>query len=277
MITLLGATGFIGSHIAQYLESINIYFYKPGRNEDLREKHLGDVVFCIGLTGDAKSKPIETVEAHISKLKYIIKNCQFDSITYCSSTRIYLHNVDASEDCLINVEINDPYELFNLTKLTAESLLINTVKNYKIVRLSNIFGDDFASDNFITSIIKDALIKKKIFLRTTPKSEKDYLHVNDASKLILKIAETKFSNGIYNVAAGINITNSEILDIIQTITGCDVTYQSDAANIIFPRINTVRIKKEFDFSPSYGLLEELPMIIDKFKTNLTNGSFFRQN
>jgi nucleoside-diphosphate-sugar epimerase len=269
MITLLGATGFIGSNILKKMESETIPFYAPARDEEFSGKSLGDIIYCIGLTNDAKYKPFETLEAQVNKLKYIIERCQFDSITYCSSTRIYIHNgKDTDESSLINVAVTDPFEFFNLTKLTAESLLVNTVKNYKVVRLSNIFGNDFNSDNFLTSIIKDALTTGKIVLRSSSVSQKDYLHVSDAANIITAIASNNAASGIYNVASGFNISNGEILEVISGITKCEVEYAPDAQNIIFSPIAVKRIRNELGFRPGAPLLETIPQIIEDFKKHL---------
>ncbi len=271
MITLLGATGFIGSNILKKMESEGIEVYAPARNEDLAGKYLGNIIYCIGLTNDAKYKPFETLEAHINKLKSIIENCTFNAITYCSSTRVYIHNTtDTKETSLINVDTTDPFEFFNLTKLAAESLLFNTVKKFKIVRLSNIFGPDFTSDNFLTSIIRDALTAGKIILKSSASSQKDYLHVSDAADLITAIALNDEANGIYNVASGLNVTNGEILEVISKITGCEVEYTAGAEDIIFSPIDVIRIKDELGFKPKALLLDEIPKIIEDFKKHLNH-------
>ncbi|MDB4902483.1 MAG: hypothetical protein JWQ63_1764 [Mucilaginibacter sp.] len=270
MITVLGASGFVGSHLVKELIRRDIEYFAPKRDEALTQKFLGDIIYCIGLTGDAKYKPHETIIAHVSKLQEIIKHSQFSSITYCSSTRIFINNVSTEEDGLVNINVNDLFELFNLTKLTAESLLKNTVENYKIARLSNVFGNDFGSDNFITSIVKDALFDKKITFRTTSKSSKDYIYIKDAVNMLINIAMCEPSRGIYNIAYGHNISNKEISDKIGEITGAAIEFASNASDIIFPTININKIKQEFNFSPTSSLIDFLPQFIEQFKANFVN-------
>lgn len=265
MITILGASGFIGSNIVNELNRLGVSIFTPKRDEELHGLYLGHVIYCIGLTADAKFKHHETVTAHITKLQEIIIFTKYDSITYCSSTRLYINNLNTQEYVNINVNINDSFELFNLTKLTAELLLKNTVKNYKIVRLSNIFGYDFDSENFITSIVRDSIEKNKIILRTTPDSSKDFLFINDAVNLIIKIATNDDAHGIYNVAYGANTTNFDIMNIIGTTTNSDVKYEEQAKSIKFPTINVEKIKNEFNFYPTNSILNFLPNFINKFK------------
>ncbi len=185
-----------------YLQNNNIDdIFVPERDEDLKDKYLGKVIYCIGLTADAKRKPFDTIDAHINKLIEIVRFSRFDSITYSSSTRIYIHSLSSeiAEIDPILLDISDPFELFNLTKLTAESLLYNTIPNFKIVRYSNVYGMDFESENFLTSIISDAITKGAVTLYTTIDSEKDYISVEDAAKLTVEIA-LEGKEKIYNVA-----------------------------------------------------------------------------
>lgn len=267
MYTIFGSSGFIGSAVCENLKKTNQKIYLTDRNEKLYGKNLGKVIYCIGLTADAKTKPYETVEAHITKLLRIIQHNEIESLTYCSSTRLYIHTDETDENAIINVNVNDQFELFNLTKLVAESLLINTVKNCKIVRLSNVIGEDYYSGNFITSIIKDALVNSQIILRTGPKSCKDYILLEDAVNLIIKIAKDG-KQKIYNVASGLNTSNEDILHEIKRLTGCQIKYEKDVDNIIFSPIKIEKIKSEFNYTPSILMVDYLETLINKFRLNI---------
>ena len=52
-------------------------------------EELGHVIYAIGVTADFRWKPFETVDAHVSTLAQLLKNSQFDSWLYLSSTRVY--------------------------------------------------------------------------------------------------------------------------------------------------------------------------------------------
>lgn len=110
---------------------------------------------------------------------------------------------------------------------------MNTVPDAKIIRYSNVYGVDKESDNFLTSIIRDALTKGHITLFTTPDSAKDYISVADAASLTVDIALSG-KERIYNVATGINISNEVILKRVSEITGCTLSYSPDAKKIEFP-------------------------------------------
>ncbi len=269
--TVLGANGFIGSHLIAELEQSHIDYYAPGRNAPLSGKPLGNIIYCIGLTADFRQRPFDTIEAHVCKLNHILRNCNFASLTYLSSTRIYKHNIGiANEESIISINTSDPYEIYNSSKLTGEMLVLNcNSKNTKIVRLSNVYGEDSSSDNFISSIIRDALEKKKIIFHTSPDSAKDYISIKDIVRMLLKIS----LNGrqtIYNLAQGANTENAEIARIIQAETGCVVEFDQNAEKIIFPIIQINRISSEFNYKPLFTLSNDLKGIIQSFKVKKIN-------
>jgi nucleoside-diphosphate-sugar epimerase len=269
MVTVLGASGFIGSHLVNSLISKGIDYYAPVRDENLSGRNLGDLVYCIGLTSDFRNKPYDTFESHICKLSQVLQHSEFNSFTYLSSTRIYINNVDkVDENSKLTVDVNDPNDLFNISKIGGEVLIMNSKRNkVRIIRLSNVYGDDYNSTNFLSSIIKDAILLKKVVLHSTADSAKDYISVKDAVDLILNISLTG-KNQIYNVATGFNIRNDEILNIIQAETGCNIEYHLDSKKIIFPIIDNNRIVREFKFFSKETLLQDLPSLIQGFRTSL---------
>ena len=270
MITILGSSGFVGSNLSNFIKSKNeVELYCPARGETLLHKNLGNVIYCIGLTADFRSKPFETVEAHVSLLSKIIQNHEFDSLTYLSSTRLYIKNgflkksVIEGEDISLNA--SDPYDLFAASKITGELLALNSGrKNIKIVRLSNVFGKDFNSQNFITSIVKDALINNRVDLFTTSDSEKDYIYIDDVCEALEKLALVN-NTGIYNLAFGENTPNSEITDQIEKLTGANFHYSPSAQKIAFRSIDINKLRAEIDFNPTVSLTGYLPEIVSSFR------------
>ena len=168
MITVLGAGGFIGSHIVKSLQSGNIDHFAPSRNEVLTGKDLGDIIYCIGLTADFRNKPFDTVEAHVCKLSGVLQTCTFNSLTYLSSARVYINCKEkiVHESAVIPVDPFDSSELYTLTKLTGERLCLSSGKKVKIVRLSNVYGEDPNSENFLHQILSSVTSDKSLSLKT---------------------------------------------------------------------------------------------------------------
>ena len=248
MITILGSSGYIGSSLLNRFNQKRISVFTPKRDDFYLNHDLGDVIYCIGMTADFRFKPFETVESHVIKLNNILQNGKFDSLTYLSSSRVYLNSsrneVDENSDILVS--INDPDSLYNLTKLTGERICLSSGRNTKIIRLSNIYGDNCDSPNFIFELIKKIKEKKFIELYTTPNSSKDYLSIDLAIEFIIKIALGK-SNGIFNLASGNNISNIEILEMLNAHFDFEYILNQSCKEIVYPQININKIKKEFNF------------------------------
>ncbi|RYY71321.1 MAG: NAD(P)-dependent oxidoreductase [Chitinophagaceae bacterium] len=271
MITVLGASGFVGSNLVKKLHDSNISFQAPKRGESLEGRELGHVIYCIGMTADFRTKPFETVDAHVTVLSKILQVCDFESLTYLSSTRVYIKtrsknsSLTEADDIVINAL--DATDLFASSKLTGELLAMNSGrKNIKIVRLSNVFGPDLLSENFITSVVKDALLNKKVELLTTATSAKDYIAVEDVCQALIKLASLE-SNGIFNLSYGRNTTNDAILREIEKITGAEVSYSPLAKEIIFQEISSEKISAAVGFKPTVDIIAALPGIIAAFRSS----------
>ena len=265
MITVLGASGFIGSNIVTKLMRDGKDVYAPKRDEYFADRDLGHIIYCIGMTADFRTKPFETVDAHVCLLKYILETCVFESLTYLSSTRIYIKSKTKkkylTEEDDIVVNSRDAFDLFTASKITGELLALNSGReNIKIVRLSNVFGADLHSQNFITTIVRDALTNKKVELFTTPDSSKDYISVDDVSGALIKLAYLT-KTGIYNLASGKNTSNKDILNELEKLTGAQTSYSPESQKIIFHEISNSKIVKEIKFKPTKSIINSLPEIL----------------
>ncbi|HBG49145.1 MAG TPA: NAD-dependent epimerase/dehydratase [Cyanobacteria bacterium UBA9971] len=250
--TIIGSSGFIGSNLLKYLNDQGFQVITITR-EDLLGSYknidCGNIIYCAGITSDFRTKPFETVDAHVCYLQKILQSLNFESFIYLSSTRVYKSNNNCIEEAEIKVNPNNPDYIYNISKLMGESLCLTLPnKNIKVLRLSNVCGYNYNSGDFIYSLIKDALINKKIILNTTLNSSKDYISINDVIKLITKIA-IEGKEKIYNIASGNNINNQEIIDILRLFMDFSIEINENAQEIIFPQINIEKIKKEFNFHP----------------------------
>lgn len=250
MITVLGATGFIGSSLVNRLMQSNTSYSAPPRNAELAGKDLGNIIYCIGLTADFRQKPFETIEAHVCLLNKILSTCQFESLTYLSSARVYINckQAEVNENDQISIQINDPSELYTLSKLTGERLCLSSGKKTKIVRLSNVYGLNDASENFLSDIIRKIESDKFVNFQTTARSSKDYIDIDSATNLLIGIAQAE-TEGIFNLASGINTSNQDIIDILKDHYEFDYEFDPGAREIIFPLVNINRIKQEFLYKP----------------------------
>jgi len=264
-ITILGASGFVGSHLVSHLREKQIHYWAAHKDDlAIYKSNLGHVIYCIGLTADFRTRPFDTVDAHVCFLLKVLKECKFDSFLYLSSTRVYGSRKGiAREEDTIRVQPLDFDDLYNISKAMGESICFATRKdNVRVVRLSNVYGCDFKSDNFISSLIRDALGNKKIVLYTSLDSGKDYININDVVALLPKIA-LHGGHRIYNVASGKNITNGQIVSILSRLTDCIVKVDKNAKRICYPSICVNRIKEEFAFNPAM-IANDLKGLVSKY-------------
>jgi nucleoside-diphosphate-sugar epimerase len=242
MITVLGAGGFIGSALVNRLDQQQVPYYAPGRHESLTGKDLGDVIYCIGLTADFRTRPFDTIDAHVTVLNNLLREGNFSSLTYLSSTRVYIgaKGEEVNEDAAITIDINDSDELYTLSKLTGERICLSSGRNTKVVRLSNVFSSLGSSPTFLSQILGSVIREKAVRFFTTPDSAKDYIDLDTVTNALIELAGRDVK-GIYNLGGGINITNQEIIDIITQYYETTVSFSDDAKRIVFPRIDNQRL------------------------------------
>lgn len=249
--TILGATGFIGSHLANYLVEKGDIVTRLKFDDAVAATDLGHVIYCIGLTADFRSRPFDAMDAHVNRVGEFLRNTHVQSFLYLSSTRVYGGASTTRETAKISVDPSSPSDLYNISKLAGEALcLSHDDPAIRVARLSNVFGDGaggaaMAPDNFLASIIQSAVANGHIPLMTALDSCKDYIAVDDAVRA-LRVISLRGGERLYNVAAGSNTGNDEITREIGRNTGCSVSVVAGAPTSAFPVIDTTRLRAEFD-------------------------------
>ncbi len=258
--TVLGSSGFVGRHLVSTLRAAGHDVYAPPKGSvQPFERPLGHVLYCIGLTADFRSRIFDTMRAHVSVLTKVLEKADFDSLLYLSSTRVYGRNPLSTEQAAMAVDVADPSDLYNISKLAGESLCRSCGRSgVKVARLSNIVGHDPDSGNFLLALIREAL-SGRIELQSDPASSKDYILLNDVISLLPKIAVAG-REWIYNVASGINVQHRDIALRLVALTGCELTVQPTAPLLNFPAIDVTRIQSEFGFAPA-SILDALPELV----------------
>jgi nucleoside-diphosphate-sugar epimerase len=266
LVTILGASGFIGSHLLARLRELGIDCFCPARGEEIADRNLGEVIYCIGLTADFRTRPFDTVEAHVSELSRVLQKCNFDSLLYLSSARVYGPGNDTKENADVSVNPTEPGNLYNISKLMGESLCFAGARRTRVARLSNVYGGDFASENFLSAIIREAVGTGKITLQTSLNSEKDYVSISDVVDLLIRISSSGRER-LYNVASGTNVSNRELAEKIRALTDCKIEVAPNAPEITFPVIDIERSRTEFGIKPS-GVLDEMDDLLSIFKRSV---------
>ena len=252
--TVLGGNGFVGQALCRWLLERGHEVHTPARHLSLTELSAslrGHVVYCIGLTADFRSRPWDTVDAHVGALRHLLAEGNFASLTYLSSTRVYLGADAGHEDAALIVHPDAPDQLFNLSKLMGESLCHaahRLGKPVRVVRLSNVVGRDLTSDNFLYALLREALADGTIHLKSSIDSAKDYIALTDVIRM-LELISSCGKALCYNLASGQQTTNSEVVEAIVKLTGARFSVSDGAHLTTVPQIEIGRLREEFGFDP----------------------------
>lgn len=262
--TILGGQGFIGSHMADHWRAMGHECRVPERDDPL-EGDLGHVIYGIGITADFRRRPLDTLEAHVCRLLPLLRQGRFDSLLYLSSTRIF--SGAASGGHRFRVDPEDPSDLYNLSKLTGEAACLAMNRpTVRIARLSNVVGLKIGSDDFLASLIHDALTRGHIHLRSDPASAKDYVAIRDVVRMAGEIA----LNGrerIYNLGSGEKTSHATIVAELVRLTGCGVTMVENAPRLDFSPIDIQPLREEFGYRPT-PLTDLLAPLVTAYRTRL---------
>lgn len=258
--TVLGGSGFVGGALATSLRESGVECWVPARDDDsIFERDLGVLFYCVGITADFRSRPLGTVEAHVSLLQRVMCRARFDRLIYLSSTRVYKRATVAEEDEKIEVLPSDPDDLYDLSKLMGESLALSVGKKCSVVRLSNVIGPGMDDTNFLGAVVAEARKSGKVSIRSSSRSAKDYIWIDDVVAGLRAVAEHG-RNTTYNLASGENCTIAQIASIL-TDAGIEVSVNEGGPVLTFPRISTTKLERETGFKP-HSVLPRLSKWID---------------
>ena len=260
-ITVLGSGGWIGSVLANSLMQnghdvtcVNRSSFPTWLASSVPQ---GYVIFTIGLTSDFRKYPHATVESHVDILSKVIQRPGITNLLFLSSTRVYSRSTHASESLPLTTLPSDPTDLYNLSKMLGESLILQDSRpGLKVVRLSNVVGPGQPINTFLGSIIHEAKHTGSITIQQPANFAKDYVSLDDVVRLLPEIA-MKGQRRLYNLGSGSNTQHSRIAETLQHL-GVTVRFTSQhLTDQVFPPLNISRLLKEFSppgQAPSHNLL-----------------------
>ena len=120
-----------------------------------------------------------------------------------------IHNKNITEKTKLN-----PETYYAKSKIKSENILKKYFKSkLLILRIPGVFGfgDDFKST--IGSLIKQSESSKKILIKNYGLDKRDYLFVNDLSKIIILLIK-KECFGIFNIVTGKSFSIKYIVNLI---------------------------------------------------------------
>lgn len=248
--TVFGSSGFVGAAVSDVLKSRGFEVVRQPRDSlTPPDGGFGVVLWCIGLTADYRRRPLDTADAHVGILTEVLRQDAHEKFIYLSSARVYGGSESTSEEAPLLLRPLFPSDVYNATKLAGESVVLSSQpERGVVVRPSNVIGPaEFTRHTFLGTISRQAL-NGKISLESSPISQKDYVWITDAAKVLADIA-TVGTERAYNLGRGMQIQHSQWVDALASLTDCEVYVDPGAAVESFPQLDVSRIEQEFSFYP----------------------------
>jgi len=288
-ITVIGGSGYLGSHIADRLSSLGheviIYDKKKSKwikknqkfiqgdilNLKLLEKAIKNskIIYHFAALSDideALLKPKATVLTNILgtvnilelATKYKIKRFVYASSIYAISSdgSFYRCSKRASEDY-----IEEYRKLHSL--------------NFTILRFGSLYGLRCDETNGVYKIVSDAVKKKKLVYMGNKNAKRKYIHVIDAAKASVSILSKKFENKYVNLMGTKSYKVKKLLAIVSKLL--NMKNKASYSNIKFtghyikrPKIFKIMKGINYKFSSSVKIQKGLEEIISSVKFSKKN-------
>ena len=208
IVTVIGGSGFIGSHVADQLSEegyhVRIFDRKASRwKKENQEMIVGDmldndllnkvmvgseVVYNFAALADldqAKNKPHETVELNILGNIKVLEACRVNNVKrFIFASTVYVYSREGS--------------FYRCSKQAAESYVeeFQSVYNldYTILRYGSLYGPRSDNTNGLLRIVRNALETGVVRYNGSPDAFREYIHVQDAAKASVIALGEEFRN-----------------------------------------------------------------------------------
>jgi UDP-glucose 4-epimerase len=230
-ILVTGSEGFIGKALCLFLTnngySVIRYDIVNGLDvldKETLNKYLGkniDVVIHLASPSSAAMfyyKPHEMWRLAVEGTNNIINNFN-GRVIFPSTCTLYGDiSTPAKEQNILPI----PPNLYAASKIECERICLHKNSkdgDIKILRIFSGYGDDEKhKDDYASPIYKficSALSYRKVYLYGKGSQVRDFIYVDDISRIIHKLVETNVSDSIFNAGTGFGTSFIKLIDIIQ--------------------------------------------------------------
>ena len=208
IVTVIGGSGFVGSHVADQLSregyQVRIFDRKdsPWKMKD-QEMVIGDlldkdllnkvisgseVVYNFAALADldrARDLPIETVETNILGNILVLEACRLNNVKrFIYASTVYVYSREGS--------------FYRCSKQAAESYVeeYKSIYNldYTILRYGSLYGPRADKGNGLFRIVSNAIETGVVRYYGSPDALREYIHVEDAAKASVDALKDEFRN-----------------------------------------------------------------------------------
>lgn len=231
--------------------------YKPNIIVHLAALHF--IPYC-------NSHPCETLRVNVEgtqSLMEVIKNPNVQMMLAASSAAVYAMNDGANKE----TDIPAPYDIYGISKLFMERLVNSfqqeTGKKCVNMRLFNIYGHYETNPHLIPRIMEQFAAGKEIIELGNLTPKRGYIYTDDVADAIVALSSDAYGHSeTYNIGTGKEYSVTEIVDMLNAITGRKVTVKSvakyrRAVEREHLLANISKIKNETGWEPKYSIEEGL--------------------
>lgn len=207
-ITVLGGSGFLGSHLCDLLSlkgyKVNIFDIKKTKyikkNQKMYQGNIldknklskavkgSDFVYHFAALADmdfARTKALDTAKDNILATINVLNICKKHKVKrLIFASSIYANTEEGG--------------FYGLSKQAAERYIEEFHKvfgtNYTILRFGSLYGSRAGKSNGINVIINSGIKKKKLFYSGSKRAARKYIHVKDAVDACIQILKKKYKN-----------------------------------------------------------------------------------
>lgn len=208
------------------------------------------VIHCAyDLKQDILKHPATVLQSNIistARLLEICKEKNIPNFIFISSCAVYGESSNSSEDKTSQpITINGHIKAFN-EEIIKNFCSFNNI-NYLIVRPFNSYGGE---DTFsvVQKIINSAKNKTAFKLTNDGIAERDFIHVDDISKIILLLLNLNLKNEIINIGSGETVRIKDIVVAIEKKLGkIEITNVINNVESTYSRANLTKLKSLINF------------------------------
>jgi nucleoside-diphosphate-sugar epimerase len=254
-IVVIGAGGFVGSAIVNYLKSINISVDSVYRTNFKQSDNLYDI--CIDASGSSKKfiaeeNPAEDLVNSVVNCSRVLKYFPSKLHVHISSIDVYKKLEDPINTLEDNPENIPAVSRYGYHKFITEEYVKSFSANWMIFRLSGMIGNGLKKNPIFD------LVSGNTFW-INPKSEFQYINTENVAKIIWATINEGICNEIFNVAGKGTISFEQLaIDYNLVIKESGEDKQS-----LPPRIVEVSTEKISKITPMPYTREELNKFLRK--------------
>ena len=283
-ITLLGGSGFLGSHVAEELgkRGYRIKIFDKVKSKWLKknqkmivgnilnysnlEKAIknSDVVYHFAALADLEKalvRPIETVNLNILATVYVLDLCRkykVKRLVYASS--IYVNSKEGG--------------FYRSSKKAAEDYIEEFNKlygiNFTIMRYGSLYGSRAGADNGVYRIVNSAIKKNRVQYEGNKYSSREYIHVKDAAKASVHVLAGQYKNKHVNITGKKKIKVLAFLNKLSKTLGISskINFQNkELTGHYVSTPNTYKSKKgkKFVFKSTINFYEGIYRLVNELK------------